>query len=114
MNWYVKCLKQYVDFKGRARRTEYWMFVLFNAIFTAIAYIIDYAIGIEIISTLYSIAMICPGLAVEIRRLHDIGKSGWWLLIVLIPIVGWILYLVWACTDSQSGVNKYGANPKEI
>ncbi|AUP79151.1 DUF805 domain-containing protein [Flavivirga eckloniae] len=108
MNWYLKVLKQYATFTGRARRKEYWMFFLFNII---ISYgIMFIAIGLEmpslsILSSIYSLAVLIPGIAVGVRRMHDAGKSGWFLLI---PIYNLIL----ACTDSEAGSNKWGPNPK--
>ena len=119
MNWYLKVLKQYADFNGRARRTEYWMFVLFNIIFAIAAIILDnvlgtavQGIGYGIIYVLYILAILIPGLAVGVRRLHDVGKSGWMLLISLIPIVGAIWLLVLLCSDSAQDNNKWGQNPK--
>ena len=91
----------YANFSGRARRSEYWYFVLFSLI-----------IGlIPIVNLIVGLISIIPGIAVCVRRLHDIGKSGWWLLLCLIPIINLIL-LVWYCTDSQPGENQWGANPK--
>ena len=119
MNWYLKVLKQYGDFRRRSRRKEYWMFALFNAIFTIIAIVLDNSLGIAIerlgygpIYGLYAIVLLVPGLSVSIRRLHDIGKSGWMLLLLLIPIVGAIWLLVLMAINS-SPENKYGLNPKE-
>ena len=124
MNWYLKVLKQYADFSGRARRTEFWMFILFNAIIGlalimvgAIAAAISnsgstFFIGIVLLC-IYNLAIIIPSLAVIVRRLHDIGKSGWCYFVGLIPLVGAIILFVWYCTDSQAGENKWGANPKE-
>lgn len=121
MNWYLKVLKQYVDFGGRARRKEFWMFVLFNFIFMIGAIALDNVFGIALdkigygpIYGLYSLAVLIPGLAVTVRRLHDVGKSGWMYLIVFIPIVGAIWLIVLMCFDSVSGENKWGANPKEL
>ncbi len=115
MEWFIKCIKQYADFKGRARRKEYWMFTLFNAIFGIVATILDLALfsGASIMSTLLGLFLLIPGLAVCIRRLHDIGNSGWWVLIALIPIIGAIWLLVLVCLDSEPGTNKWGDNPKE-
>lgn len=115
MNWYLKVLKQYADFDGRARRTEYWMYTLFNSIIGGIivAGIIMQVTGFVILFYIYQLFVIIPSLAVAVRRLHDIGKSGWNYLFSLIPLVGTILLLVWFCTDSQSGPNKWGENPKE-
>ncbi|MGM0877452.1 MAG: DUF805 domain-containing protein [Bacillota bacterium] len=113
MEWYLKVLKNYVGFKGRARRKEYWMFALFSVIISIVLSIIELAIDIEsIFSGLYSLAILLPSLAVTVRRLHDIGRSGWWLLIGIIPVIGAIVLLVLSCLDSQEGDNKYGPNPK--
>jgi uncharacterized membrane protein YhaH (DUF805 family) len=121
MNWYLKVLRQYADFGGRARRKEYWMFVLFNMIFAFGAIILDNVLGIAIdgigygpLYGLYALAVLIPGLAAAVRRLHDIGKSGWMILIALIPLVGAIWLLVLLVTDSSPGENQYGANPKEV
>jgi uncharacterized membrane protein YhaH (DUF805 family) len=120
MNWYLKVLKQYADFGGRARRSEYWYFTLFSTIFAILATILDNVLGIAIegigygpIYILYALAMFVPGLAVFVRRLHDVGKSGWMYFIALIPIIGAIWLLVLLFTDSQQGDNNWGANPKE-
>ena len=121
MNWYLKVLKQYSDFKGRARRKEYWMFTIFNIIFGGIAMTLDSVFGITIegvgygpLYGIYVLVLFIPGLAVAVRRLHDIGKSGWMLLIALIPVIGAIWILVLMVTDSNPGENLYGANPKEV
>jgi uncharacterized membrane protein YhaH (DUF805 family) len=120
MNWYLMVLKKYVTFGGRARRKEYWMFSLFNIIFTIAAMTMDNLLGINFnpskygpIYCLYGIAVFLPSLAVSVRRLHDAGKSGWYLFMALIPIAGAILILVKLCTDGITGQNKYGPNPKE-
>lgn len=114
MNWYLKVLNQYADFAGRARRKEYWMFVLFNALFAFLATSIDQVLGYDVgISGLYSLAVFIPTLAVGVRRLHDINKSGWMILVGLIPLVGWIWLIVLSATEGESGVNQYGNNPKE-
>lgn len=108
MNWYLKCLKQYCDFSGRATRTEFWMFVLFNIIFSILFSVIGAYMDIMWLQGVYSIAVLLPGLAVTVRRMHDIGKSGWMILVSLIPLVGsiWLLVLEWQ--PSQSGTNKWG------
>ena len=126
MKWFLKVLKQYVDFRGRARRMEYWMFILFNMIFATIAMTLDSVLGLSFsfygesmgygwgwISIIYYLAILLPFFAVFVRRLHDIGKSGWSVLIALIPFVGGIILLVWMFRDSQAGENKWGANPKQ-
>lgn len=119
MKWYLKVLKQYADFSGRARRKEYWMFVLFNMIFVFAAIILDNLLGTTIgilpyglIYILYVLAMIIPNLAVTVRRLHDIGKGGGWIFIAFIPIVGAIWLLVLLCKDGEAGDNRFGSNPK--
>ena len=114
MNWYFKCLQHYVDFSGRARRKEFWMFYLFNIVFVAVAGFIDGILGIRLLAFLYPLFIFLPGLAVTVRRLHDIGKSGWMCLINLIPIIGTIWLLILLCTDSQYGSNKWGDNPKGV
>jgi uncharacterized membrane protein YhaH (DUF805 family) len=123
MNWYLKVVKEhYADFKGRARRKEYWMFTLFNIIFLVVAVVLDNLLGLSFaplvpygwIYVIYVLAVFIPGIAVVVRRLHDIGKSGWFYFIALIPIIGVIWLLVLLCTDSESGANKWGDNPKGI
>ncbi len=114
MNWYLDVLKKYAVFSGRARRTEYWMFVLFNLIFTIVAIVLDFIIGTYVLFyVVYVLAVFIPGLAVSVRRLHDVGKSGWMFLIVLIPIIGGIWLLVLMVTNGDLGENQYGTNPKE-
>lgn len=113
MEWYLKVLTNYVGFQGRARRKEYWMFVLFNIIISIVLGIIEAVIGTnQVLSFIYSLAILLPSLAVAFRRLHDTGKSGWWLLIGLIPLIGSIILLVFFCTDSDANDNQYGPNPK--
>ena len=124
MNWYLKVLKNYAVFSGRARRKEYWMFALFQLIFALAAMAIDNIIGTTFkigdqgipygyVYMIYTLALFIPALAVAVRRLHDVGKSGWFLLICLIPIIGVIWLLVLLVTDSKPGDNEYGPNPKE-
>jgi uncharacterized membrane protein YhaH (DUF805 family) len=114
MNWYLDAWKNYLNFEGRARRQAYWMFVLFNIIIALALGFIDGLLGIGgILGFVYGLAIFLPGLAVAVRRLHDIGKSGWWLLIGLVPIIGFIVLIIFAVTDSQPGTNQYGPNPKE-
>ena len=119
MEWYLKVLKNYVGFSGRARRKEYWLFVLFNIIFAVVAMILDNMLGLASkeygygpIYGLYALAVFLPGLAVSVRRLHDIGKSGWWLLIALIPIVGAIMLIIWDVREGERGDNRFGPDPK--
>lgn len=114
MEWYIGCLKKYAEFSGRARRTELWMFTLVNFIISIVLGFVLPMLAKELmmLSTIYSLGVMIPGIAVGARRMHDIGKSGWWLLISLIPIIGWIILLVFYCQDSMPGENQYGPNPK--
>lgn len=114
MNWYIDVLKKYAVFNGRAHRREYWMFTLFNVIVSIIFSIVDSLFETNIFNMLYTLAVFLPSLGVSIRRLHDIGRSGWWLLLSFIPVIGWILLIYWACLDSQPGPNQYGPNPKGV
>ncbi len=125
MNWYLKVLSQYADFTGRARRKEYWMFTLFHIIiifilayfgaFNAFFYFDNEGFPIIfIILTLYFLATLLPTLAVTVRRLHDMGKSGWWYCISFLPYIGGFWLLVLTCFDSEHGPNKWGINPKGI
>ena len=105
----------YVTFSGRARRSEYWFFTLFNMLISIAITIVTVISGIPAIgylSYLYSLIVLVPGWAVFVRRLHDVGKSGWNWLWLVVPVIGWILVLVWLATDSQSGSNQYGSSPK--
>ena len=118
MNWYLEVLRKYAVFGGRARRKEYWMFLLFNILISiALGFVegmfgLVTELGFGMISIVYSLLLLIPSLAVGVRRLHDTGRSGWWLLIVFVPIVGAIALLVFAVQDSESGHNEYGPNPK--
>lgn len=113
MNYWLGCFTKYATFSGRARRKEYWMFILFNMLVAFGVNIVDAVLGMEgVLAAGYSLAVLIPAWAVFTRRMHDIGKSGWWWLIALIPLVGAIVLLVFACQDSQPGDNAYGPNPK--
>ena len=134
--WGESFTKHYADFSGRARRSEYWGTVLFNGLIQAglsiilsiVATILFSSIEIngevtfsplffllpDIPIYIYGLVWLLPGLAVAVRRLHDIGKSGWNVLWVFLPIIGWIMLLYWFCQDSQPGENKWGANPKFV
>jgi uncharacterized membrane protein YhaH (DUF805 family) len=106
MNYYVKVLQNYFNFNGRARRSEYWYFVLFNVIISVALTVFGEFTGLSIISSIYTLAMLAPSIAVAVRRMHDVGKSGWF---VLIPIYN----LVLAVTEGNKGTNEYGPDPKE-
>lgn len=118
IDYYLNALKfKYADFDGRARRSEYWYFVLCNIL----AYLILSAVGFVlgeygglILLGIFWLGVLIPSIAVVVRRLHDVGKSGWFYFVVLIPLVGGIWLIVLLCTDSQVGPNQYGPNPKGI
>jgi uncharacterized membrane protein YhaH (DUF805 family) len=118
MHWYLDVLKKYAVFHGRARRKEYWMFVLFNLLISIVLGILDNVLGTVteagqgLLGLVYSLAVLIPGLAVAVRRLHDTGRSGWWLLIGLIPCLGAIILIVFMVQDSDPGDNEHGPNPK--
>lgn len=113
MNDYIGVLKKYAVFEGRARRKEYWMFILFNIIVAIVLNIVDGIVGSSgVLGGLYSLAVLVPAIAVAARRLHDTGRSGWWQLIALVPVIGFLVLLVFYVQDSQPGSNQYGANPK--
>ncbi len=110
--WYIKCIRQFADFKGRARRKEFWMFALVNFVVSLVISIVGSIIGTTLLSTIYSLAILLPSLGVGVRRLHDVGKSGWYMLASLIPVIGWIWLLILVVQDSQPGDNQWGPNPK--
>ena len=109
----LTCLSKYIDFSGRARRSEYWWFALCCSVVSGLLTVLGRKIGIfNVLASIFSVAIFLPALAVVWRRLHDIGKKGTWFFIVLIPIVGIILLFIWLIQDSQPGSNEYGPNPK--
>lgn len=125
MKWYVKVLKQYADFSGRARRKEYWMFtlvhlIIYMALFTLMTLVggsdpeSGLALALSGLLGLYVLGVLVPSLAVGVRRLHDTNRSGWWLLISFVPVIGAIVLIVFLVQDSQSGSNQYGENPKGV
>jgi uncharacterized membrane protein YhaH (DUF805 family) len=121
MNWYLEVLKKYAVFSGRARRKEYWFFILFNIIISLVLGVIDgftgsynEAAGLGLLGGIYSLAVLIPGIAVTVRRLHDTGRSGWWFWIVLVPVIGALVLLVFMVLDSKPEQNQYGANPKQV
>ncbi|HEX2190646.1 MAG TPA: DUF805 domain-containing protein [Longimicrobiaceae bacterium] len=117
MEWYLEVFRKYAVFSGRARRKEYWMFVLFNVLASISLAIADGVLGLGggfgLLGAVYALAVLVPGLAVSVRRLHDTGRSGWWLLVAIVPILGPIALLVLMALDGEPGPNQYGANPKE-
>ena len=121
MKYFLYCLQHYADFNGRARRSEYWYYTLFNFLIYIACVVLALLLAIATdtpgfisLAYLWGLATLLPTIAVCVRRLHDTGKSGWFYLTVLIPLVGGILMLVWMCTDSELGHNRYGPNPKGV
>jgi uncharacterized membrane protein YhaH (DUF805 family) len=121
MNWYLEVLKKYAVFSGRAQRKEYWYFCLFNLIIGLIFTGLDSLTGtfsaeagMGILGFIYSLAIMIPGLAVTVRRLHDTDRTGWWLFITLIPIIGGIVLLVFLVQDGTPDENRFGLNPKIV
>jgi uncharacterized membrane protein YhaH (DUF805 family) len=115
MNWYLEVLKKYAVFEGRAGRNEYWFFILFNILISMVlAFIdrltanVDPETGLGILSGLYTMGVMIPGMAVSVRRLHDTGRSGWWLLITFVPVLGAIVFLYFMVLDSSTETNEYG------
>lgn len=124
MGWYLKVLKHYADFGGRARRKEYWYFILINYLVNIGIVLVSVLLGgmsqnpsmtlAVVILTLYNLVVFIPATAVGVRRLRDTNRSGWWLLISAIPLVGAIILIIFFVDDSQPGSNEYGTNPKGI
>ena len=121
MEWYFAVLQNYAVFHGRARRKEYWMYNLINAAVIMILVVsdsftspFDTGYGIGMLTSIYSLAVIIPGIAVTVRRLHDTDRSGWWYFIGLVPVIGWIAMLVFTIQEGDHGSNAYGDNPKEF
>lgn len=108
MKWFVQCVKKYAVFSGRSHRTEFWMFTL-------VSFLISVALGfldlfdLGIVGSLFTLAIFVPSVAVSVRRLHDINRSGWWVLVALIPFIGWLVLLIWAIRKSDEGENRFGA-----
>ena len=115
MSWYLEVLKKYAIFSGRARRKEYWMFVLINVIISFVLYFIEgLAGGPGVVGGLYGLALLIPSIAVGVRRLHDTNRTGWWLLIGLIPVIGAVILIVFTVQDGEQGANQYGPDPKAV
>lgn len=119
MNWYLEALRKYATFEGRARRKEYWFFILFNVLAVVVLGIIDVVLGtsskeagLGLLSGIYLLAVLLPALAVTVPRLHDTDRSGWWILIEFIPLIGGLVLLVFTLLDSTPGSNRFGPSPK--
>lgn len=112
MNWFVAVIKKYAEFSGRARRKEYWMFVLFYILIAIGLTVVESMLGFAgILSGIFGLGLLVPSIAVTIRRLHDTDRSGWWILIGFVPLVGGIVLLVFMCLVGSSGSNQYGSDP---
>lgn len=129
MFWYLKALKQYTDFKGRAQRAEFWSFIILNLIISSLILELDTFLGtyymdysdpllsnledkrVGLFNGIFSLIIFIPTVAVWVRRLHDVGKSGLWFFAVFIPIIGWLILLLFSLKDSVED-NQYGKNPK--
>ena len=119
MNWFLQALRKYATFSGRARRSEYWYFFLMYLLIFVLLAIVDGITGsfsaksgVGLLSGVFALAMLLPSLAVGVRRLHDIGRSGWWLLIAFVPLIGGIVLLLFAVKVGPPGDNEYGAVPE--
>jgi uncharacterized membrane protein YhaH (DUF805 family) len=113
--WYVKVVRDnYANFNGRARRSEYWYFTLVNFLIGIVFSVLEFTVSehISYVNYLYSLAVLIPSIALAVRRLHDVGKSGWYYLLVFFICIGWIWLLVLFCTEGDRGANEYGPDPK--
>jgi uncharacterized membrane protein YhaH (DUF805 family) len=122
LNSYISTFKKYVQFSGRATRSEFWTFTLGNLVISIVISILGMILAqisdsltiiSSLLSVLFSLATLLPGISVLVRRLHDTGRSGWWYWIALVPLAGPIILLVFLCTDSKEGENQFGPNPKK-
>lgn len=113
MEYFVDAFKKYAEFSGRATRTQYWMFILFFLIIYFVLALIDVFVGTMVLAFIFNIAVFLPSIAIAARRLHDTGRTGWWQLIVLIPLIGAIVLIVFFVQDSVED-NEYGPNPKAV
>ena len=114
MNWYLKVMSNYFSVQGRARRQEYWMYFLVYLLIVVAAALLDGVLGMGLLSALVTLAHLVPSITVGVRRLHDIDRSGWWLLIALIPLIGAIVLLVFYVQEGSAGDNQYGPSPKSL
>ena len=120
MNWFLEVLRKYAVFRGRARRKEYWFFFLFYLIFSIGVTLVDLLAGtltaaadMGLLSTIYALVLFVPSMAVGVRRLHDTDRSGWWLLILLVPLIGILVLIIFFCLDGTRGSNRFGPDPKQ-
>jgi uncharacterized membrane protein YhaH (DUF805 family) len=101
----------YVNFSSRACRSEYWYWILFIIIADVVAAIIDQVLGMQLVTGLFGVATLIPNIAIAIRRLHDLDRTGWWILLGFIPLIGWIILLIWYITKGTDGPNRFGPDP---
>jgi len=117
LEWFQKGLRNYTNFSGRARRKEYWYFYLVQLVLTIIAMILDAVIfdsGTGLFYILVALGLFLPSLAVTVRRLHDTSRSGWWILIGIVPLIGAILLIIWLATDTKPEMNRWGAPARQV
>ena len=113
MKEFIEVLNKYAVFSGRSRRREFWMFNLISTLICFGIGLVEIAIDSPgFMGLVYSLAILIPAISVSVRRLHDIGRSGWWIFINLVPLIGTIAYIVFLCSDSNPGTNTYGPSPK--
>ena len=118
MNWYIAVLKKYAVFDGRAQRQEYWIYLLVSVVISIVLSFIDGMTGMMntrgqgLFVSIYGLAVLVPSIAVAARRLHDTRRSGWWLLVAFVPLIGTIILLVFFVQDGDPNDNQYGPNPK--
>ena len=112
MNWYLHVMRNYLTAGGRARRTEYWMFMLVYISMLIVASLLDNLLGTAVLGGLVALVHLIPSITVGVRRLHDINRSGWWLLVSLVPLIGWVIAIYFAVKEGDAGNNQYGVNPK--
>ncbi len=116
MNWYIAALKKYAIFNGRSRRLEYWIFTLISGLIVAGLSVTDASMGNypPLLSAIYALAVLIPAIAVTVRRLHDTDRSGWWLVITLVPAIGQLVLLVFMLIGGKRDRNQYGPDPKGL
>ncbi|HSC75979.1 MAG TPA: DUF805 domain-containing protein [Pseudomonadales bacterium] len=114
MEHFTAAIQQYANFEGRNTRTQYWMFILFYVIFYIACMVVDRVLGTVFITAIFALALLVPSVAAAARRLHDTGRSGWWQLVGIIPLIGAIVLIVFLAQDSEPGENAYGGNPKQV
>ena len=114
MHWYLSALKKYATFSGRARRREFWIFITINSLIVLVLNLADSSLPFyDSVNKLFMLTMLIPSTAVAVRRLHDIGRTGWWVLLLLVPPINIIILVFFMFLDGKLGVNVYGSNPKQ-